>query len=177
MKLNYINNTFILAPSKQTTNSDISVEGKKGGGEIKEGDNTISPAVTPTEAVTENKETTSSTGVSDNTAPESAPTGLFGGNIMVTIVIYVVGIGLLYYFMTRKQRTRDKEIQDMRKSLQVGDDIVTSAGYFGKIVDIGNDVFVVEFGTNKGVRIPVKKSEIIQKATPDFSKPEQIESK
>ncbi|MDL2249000.1 preprotein translocase subunit YajC, partial [Tyzzerella sp. OttesenSCG-928-J15] len=48
-----------------------------------------------------------------------------------------------------------------REGLKVGDTVCTTGGLFGKIVEIGDEVFVVEFGTNRGLRVPVLKSDVV----------------
>ena len=67
----------------------------------------------------------------------------------------------MYFFMFRPQRKREKEMKNLQSSLRVGDNIVTSSGMYGKIMDVGQDCFVVEFGTNRGVRIPIRKADVI----------------
>ena len=45
---------------------------------------------------------------------------------------------------------------------------------FGKVVDITAECYVIEFGTNRGVRIPVIKQEVYAKKEPNLSnKPEE----
>ena len=76
------------------------------------------------------------------------------------ILIYAAVFGAAYFFIFRPQRKRDKELKQMQSEIRVGDNVVTTAGFYGKVVDIGEDVFIVEFGSNRGVRIPVRKSDI-----------------
>lgn len=86
--------------------------------------------------------------------------GLFGGGWMSIIIIYVAIFGVMWFLMIRPQRKRQKAQREMLETLKVGDNIVTNSGMFGKIMDIGEDVYVVEFGTTKGIRIPVAKGEV-----------------
>jgi len=76
-------------------------------------------------------------------------------------VFYIAVIAAMYFFMFRPQRKREKEMKNLQSSLRVGDNIVTSSGMYGKIMDVGQDCFVVEFGTNRGVRIPIRKADVI----------------
>ena len=57
----------------------------------------------------------------------------------------------------------------MQASIKIGDDVMTSSGFYGKVVEMNDQVITVEFGTNRGVRIPVKKSEIIGNKAPNVS--------
>jgi len=75
-----------------------------------------------------------------------------------------------FYFLTiRPQRKRDKAMKEMQSSIKVGDNVVVSGGLFGRVADLGQDCFVVEFGTNRGVRIPVRKSDVLGIQTPQLT--------
>ena len=51
--------------------------------------------------------------------------------------------------MIRPQKKKDKQIQDMRKSLQVGDEIITIGGICGKIVKTKEESFIIQVGADK----------------------------
>ena len=54
-------------------------------------------------------------------------------------------------------------MEEMRSTIQPGDNIMTTGGFYGTILDIVDDTTViVEFGNNKNCRIPMKKSAIAQ---------------
>ena len=77
-----------------------------------------------------------------------------------------------FYFLTiRPQRKRDKAMREMQAGLKVGDNVVTNGGMFGRIADIGEDCFVVEFGTNRGIRIPIRKGDVLGVQSPQLTKP------
>ena len=67
--------------------------------------------------------------------------GLFGGFPLIFMLILMVG---MIIFNSRSQKKRDKEAQDMRDSLQVGDEVTTIGGIIGKVVSIKDDTFVLE---------------------------------
>ena len=50
----------------------------------------------------------------------------------------------MFFFMNRSQKKRDKEAQDMRDALQVGDEVTTIGGIIGKVVFIKDEVFDLE---------------------------------
>ena len=61
------------------------------------------------------------------------------------IIIYVVVLGALFYFMLiRPQKKKQKEEKKLRDSLQIGDEILTIGGFYGKIVSIIEDAVVIE---------------------------------
>jgi preprotein translocase subunit YajC len=75
----------------------------------------------------------------------------------------------MWFIMIRPQRKREKALRELRESITVGDNIVTSGGLYGKVADVGEDCFIVEFGTNRGVRIPVNKSDVVAVKTPKMT--------
>lgn len=77
-----------------------------------------------------------------------------------TILIYGGFIAFVFFFMFWQPRKQQKAKQAMQDSLKIGDNVMTSSGFFGRIVDIEKDTFVIEFGDNKSIRIPVKKEAI-----------------
>ena len=66
-----------------------------------------------------------------------------GGSIG-SIVIIVVMFAALYFFMVRPQKKQEKETQNMRNNLQVGDEITTIGGIIGKIVSIKEETVTIE---------------------------------
>jgi len=95
--------------------------------------------------------------------------GFFGGDWVSMMLIYAAVIGAMYFLLIRPQRRREKTMREMQASLQVGNEVVTSSGFFGTIVSIGEDCFIIEFGTGKGVRIPVRKTDVIDRRSPNIS--------
>ncbi len=108
------------------------------------------------------------------TETAAASTGFMGGFGGTGLLLYAALLGGLYFFLIRPQRKREKEIRAMQDALTVGDQIVTSSGLFGTITAVGEDCFVVEFGTNKGVRIPIRKVDIIGKKAPNLTPGKEV---
>ena len=65
--------------------------------------------------------------------------------ILMIVLLFVV----MYFLMIRPQKKKDKQIQDMRKSLQVGDEIITIGGICGKIVKTKEESFIIQVGADK----------------------------
>ena len=79
------------------------------------------------------------------------------------IVIYVVALGLMMYFLAIKpQKKQQKAQQQLMDSIEIGDYVLTTSGFYGVIMDITDDDVIVEFGNNKNCRIPMQKSAISQ---------------
>ena len=50
----------------------------------------------------------------------------------------------------------------MISTMEIGDTVLTSSGFYGVIIDISDDDVIVEFGNNKNCRIPMQKAAIAQ---------------
>ena len=103
------------------------------------------------------------------------------GSATQTIIMYVAVMAVfflaMYFIAIRPQRKQQKEQQDMLSSMQVGDTVLTSSGFYGVVIDITEDTVIVEFGNNKNCRIPMQKSAVIQLEHPQSAKPPVVEKK
>lgn len=104
-----------------------------------------------------------------------------GGTMGVTgIVLYMAFFfGVMWFLVIRPQKKKDKEVAQMQNSIKVGDSVLLQSGMYGKVVDIINDLFIIELGLNKSVRIPVKKLAVMSLGEPNLSiaKPVVVEQK
>lgn len=78
------------------------------------------------------------------------------------IILYVVIIGAFYLIAIRPQKKKEKEHQALVNAVSVGDSVLTTAGFYGVVIDMTDDVVIVEFGSNKNCRIPMQKSAIVE---------------
>lgn len=79
------------------------------------------------------------------------------------MVVYIVAlIALMYFLMVRPQKKEQKRMDALLSSLEVGDSVCTTAGFYGVVIDMQEDMVIVEFGSNKNCRIPMKKSAITE---------------
>ena len=88
--------------------------------------------------------------------------GAGAGSIVTMIVLYAAIIGVFWFFAIRPQRKQQKQHDAMLTTLEVGDSILTTSGFFGVVIDITEEIVVVEFGNNKNCRIPMKKDNIVE---------------
>ena len=65
------------------------------------------------------------------------------------IILMVVLIAVMYFLMIRPQKKRQKEEQEMRSSLEIGDEIITIGGIVGKVVTIREQDLVIETGADR----------------------------
>ncbi len=78
------------------------------------------------------------------------------------IVIYAVVLGGMWFLLMRPQKKEQKRLQAMLSTMEVGDTVLTTSGFYGVIIDITDDDVIVEFGSNKNCRIPMQKAAIAQ---------------
>jgi preprotein translocase subunit YajC len=74
--------------------------------------------------------------------------GATGANPM-SLIIMVAMFALMYFFMIRPQKKKQKEEQEMRDSIQIGDEITTIGGIIGRVVTVKDDSIVIETGTDR----------------------------
>ncbi|MBE6676216.1 MAG: preprotein translocase subunit YajC [Ruminococcaceae bacterium] len=67
-----------------------------------------------------------------------------GGQIIMTIIMVVLVGVFFYFFMIRPQKKQEKEVNEMRNSLSVGDEITTIGGIIGKVISIRDETVVIE---------------------------------
>lgn len=68
----------------------------------------------------------------------------------------VLMIAVFYFFLIRPQKKREKETQKMQNELQVGDEVVTTSGIVGIVVNIKEDTVLIETGNDRS-KIRIKR--------------------
>lgn len=77
-----------------------------------------------------------------------------GGAQVLQIGILLLIPFAMYFFMIRPQRRRVREQQELQRSIQIGDDVVTTSGIFGKVTGEDGDArFWLEIDEDVQVRI------------------------
>lgn len=92
-----------------------------------------------------------------------------GGSILATVAMVALWIGVLYLIMIRPQKKQQKEMDALRESVKPGDNIMTTGGFYGVVLDVVDDTVIVEFGNNKNCRIPMHKNAIAEVERDDDS--------
>ena len=82
-----------------------------------------------------------------------------GGMLLLLVYVVVIG-GAMYFFAIRPQKKEQKRLNAMLSELEVGDSVVTTSGFYGVVIDMTDEDVIVEFGSNKNCRIPMKKAAI-----------------
>ena len=78
-----------------------------------------------------------------------------GGSASMLIMI-VLMFAVFYFFFIRPENKKKKQVEQMRSSLSVGDEITTIGAITGKIVQVTEDTVTFETGEDR-VRIQIKK--------------------
>lgn len=95
-----------------------------------------------------------------------AATGGLGSWGIIILYIAIFG-GMMYFLSYRPQQKEKKRMAELMESLAVGDAVLTTAGFYGVIIDVTDDTVIVEFGNNKNCRIPMKKSAVVEVEKPE----------
>src|SRR5437762_9518487 len=69
---------------------------------------------------------------------------------LIPIVLFIL---VVYAVMVRPQQRRAREHQALMASVQVGEEIMTTAGIFGRVTDVDGDVISVEISPGVVMRI------------------------
>lgn len=88
--------------------------------------------------------------------------GSQGGSLITMVIVYAAIIGIFWFFAIRPQKKQQKEHDALLTTLELGDSILTTSGFFGVVIDIMEEIVIVEFGNNKNCRIPMKKDNIVE---------------
>ena len=86
----------------------------------------------------------SSAGATATTATTQSP-----GSKYSLIIMMVAMFGVMYFVMIRPQKKKQKDEQEMRDNIQVGDEITTIGGIMGRVVTVKEDSIIIETGADR----------------------------
>ena len=90
-----------------------------------------------------------------------------------SLVILVLMVAVFYFLLIRPQQRRIKTLQSLQSSLQLGDEIITSAGFFGTIRRFDGEVVTIEL--SPGVEARVNRRAISGRVNPDqVAEPDEV---
>lgn len=104
---------------------------------------------------------------------EGAPAAAPQGDGMSFLIMTVGMVALFYFMLIRPQSKRHKLHKEMISSLQKGDEVVTTGGLLGKIINTSDNFISLEINNN--VVIHVQKN-AIQSVMPKGTIKEQQKS-
>ena len=100
---------------------------------------------------------------------------------LITFLPLILIFVAFWFFLIRPQKKRDQKTQEMRNSVQPGDEIVTIGGVVGKVLSVKEDAIVIYCGSDK-TKMEFKKwaiSEVTrknEKPVKEVKEPEKTES-
>ena len=73
-----------------------------------------------------------------------------GGSSPTTMILLMVGMfAVMYFVMIRPQKKRQKEEQEMRDAVEIGDEITTIGGICGRVVTVKENHLIIETGADR----------------------------
>ncbi len=97
------------------------------------------------------------------------------GSTSTYIILMVVLVAIMYFLMIRPQRKRQKEEQEMRSSLEIGDEIVTIGGIVGRVITIREDDIVIETGADRN-KLKIQRWAINSNITKDEQHKKEVDA-
>ena len=76
----------------------------------------------------------------------STSAGAYGWTSIIWLLIL---LGAFYFILIRPQRKKEKKDAEMRKNIQVGDEIVTAGGIVGIVCKLEEETLVIETGGDR----------------------------
>ncbi|HEY4644931.1 MAG TPA: preprotein translocase subunit YajC [Steroidobacteraceae bacterium] len=92
----------------------------------------------------------------DNAWAQAAPSPV--GGSMGFIIMMGLFFVIFYFMLIRPQSKRAKEHRTMLAALASGDEVVTSGGILGRVVEVGENFVTIEVA--EGVRLKVQKPQV-----------------
>jgi preprotein translocase subunit YajC len=83
---------------------------------------------------------------------QAAP-GVSGPGPLVTILPFILIFVIMYFMVIRPQQKKAKDHQEMLSKLKRNDEVMTSGGIYGKVIDLKETVVTLEVAPNVRVRV------------------------
>lgn len=94
------------------------------------------------------------------------------GGSPFTILIFAAPL-LLFFFLQRSNRRRVQETRSMQRSVEAGDEILTTSGMYGTVVDVDDDEDVIVVEVAPGMRIRMTMQAVSRRLTEDYDEDEE----
>ncbi len=83
---------------------------------------------------------------------QAAP-GAGGPGPIVTILPFILIFVIMYFMVIRPQQKKARDHQDMLAKLKRNDEVMTSGGIYGKVIDLKETVVTLEVAPNVRIRV------------------------
>ena len=81
-----------------------------------------------------------------------------GGFDWSMILMLVAMFAIIYFFMIRPQRKRQKEIENFRKGLTIGSKVITASGVHGEVKSLNEGESYLTIEIAKGVTVQIDRN-------------------
>lgn len=88
------------------------------------------------------------------------------GDNTYTMLLMLIPFAMLYFFMVRPQKKKEKAQAEMRSDIMPGDRVITIGGIIGRVVNVKDDTVTIETGSEK-TRLKMMKAAISQREGKD----------
>jgi len=76
-----------------------------------------------------------------------------GGGAIIQLGIFMLIPVAMYFLLIRPQRRRQREAASLQRAIEVGDEVMTTAGVYGFVTGFDGDIAWLEIDDNVQVRI------------------------
>ena len=83
---------------------------------------------------------------------QGAP-GIGGPGPIMTIFPFILIFAIMYFMVIRPQQKKAKDHQELLKKLKKNDEVMTSGGIYGKVIDLKETVVTLEVAPNVRIRV------------------------
>ncbi|MBU0633484.1 MAG: preprotein translocase subunit YajC [Candidatus Omnitrophica bacterium] len=94
--------------------------------------------------------------------PGAAPAG--GANFLVLFPMYLLIFLVFYFFLIRPQQKREQEKQSMISQLKKNDEVITSGGIHGTVVNVKEKTLVLRVDDNVKMEVEQSAVAVLKKA-------------
>ncbi len=81
-----------------------------------------------------------------------------GGDMLQALFFPILLLVVFYFLLIRPQQKRAKEHKQMVETLKKGDEVVTTGGMLGKILEVGENFILVEAA--EGIQLKVQRQAV-----------------
>lgn len=76
--------------------------------------------------------------------------------MIMGIVMWIAVFAVFYFLLIRPQKKKDKQLKEMRETLNVGDKVTTIGGIIANVAKVEDNFVVLELGPNRN-KVPFEK--------------------
>lgn len=99
---------------------------------------------------------------------DSTSTSSGGGALAQLLIFAVIGL-VMYFLLIRPQRRRQREAVALQRAIEVGDEVVTTAGIYGFVTALEGDIAWLEI--DEDVQVRISRAALARKVTSESTEP------